>query len=266
MKRGTLFWGIVLILIGVLLLIGNLFDINVWGLIGPLFLILLGAWILWGAFFAKPSVEAEEVTIPLESAARARIRVNHGAGRLRVDSSAGPGELVSGSFGGGLDHRLRQDGEALDVKMRLPTDIFPNLFFPGMWGTGHTLDWTFGLSSEIPLALDFDTGAGEAQLDLSDLQVTDLRLDTGASSTNLTLPANAGHTRVKISAGAASITVRVPSGVAARIRAAGGLSSINIDRDRFPREGGVYRSPDYDTAENRVDLDIDTGVGSINVR
>ena len=96
--------------------------------------------------------------------------------------------------------------------------------------------------------------------------VTELRLETGASSTDITLPAKAGYTKAKINAGAASASVRVPSGVAARIQVSGGLASINVDPDRFPRQGGIYQSPDYDAASNKVDLTIDTGVGSISVR
>jgi len=60
--------------------------------------------------------------------------------------------------------------------------------------------------------------------------------------------------------------MRVPSGVAARIRASGGLAEIHVDRGRFPRAGGVYQSADYDTAPNRVDIDVEAGVGSVNIR
>ncbi len=266
MRRGSYFWAGILILAGFLLLLNNMgiLNVDIWGLIWPLFLIALGLWVLWSVLFGRSSVEVEEATIPLEGAAQARVRVKHGAGRLRVDDSAGPGELVAGTFGGGLDQRVSRDGDTLDVEMRQPSDLFAS--FPWMWGAGSTLDWSFGLNSELPLRLEFETGAGEARIDLTHLQVTDLRLQTGASSTDVTLPADAGHTEVKIGAGAASVTVRVPPGVAARIRAAGGLASVNVDRDRFPREGSVYLSPDYDTAPNRVDLDIETGVGSIIVR
>lgn len=266
MRRGSYFWAGILILAGVLLLLNNLgiLSVDIWSMIWPLFLIALGLWVLWGVLFGRASVEAEEATIPLEGATQARVWIKHGAGRLRVDYSAGPGELVAGTFGGGLDRRVRQDGDTLDVEMRQPADIFPS--FPWMWGTGSTLDWSFGLNSELPLRLEFETGAGEARIDLTHLRVTDLRLQTGASSTNVTLPADAGHTTAKIDAGAASVTVRVPSGVAARIRATGGLASVNVDRNRFPREGSVYLSPDYDTAPNKVDLDVETGVGSIVVR
>jgi hypothetical protein len=122
------------------------------------------------------------------------------------------------------------------------------------------------MNSEIPLELDVDTGASAARLDLEDLKVTDLRLETGASSTEITLPAKAGYTKVEIDAGAASLGIRIPSGVAARIKTEGALVGVNVDQSRFPREGVVYQSVDYETAENKADLDIDIGAGSISVR
>ncbi|MCP4539303.1 MAG: hypothetical protein GY832_19375 [Chloroflexi bacterium] len=264
MRKSNLFWAVILIIAGTLLLLNNLgiLNIDVWGLIWPLFLIVLGAATLWGVFFGGSSIETEEATISLEGAAQAHILVKHGAGRLFVDNDASPGELLSGTFGGGLEQRVKRNEDALDVEMSMPSRSF---VFPWAWGSGETLNWSFGLNSEIPITLKFNTGAGEAQLDLTDLQVTDLRVSTGASSTDVTLPANAGHTKARIDSGAASVTVRIPSGVAARIRAGGGLASVNVDRNRFPREGGVYQSPDYETASNKVDLKIDTGVGSIYV-
>jgi hypothetical protein len=266
MKRGSLFWGVILILVGALLLLGTFLDVNVWSLIWPLFLIMLGLWILWGIVVGPRSVEAGEVTIPLEGAGQARVRIRHGAGRLHVNAGAGLDELATGTFGGGLDYRVRRDRDMLDVEMRVPAEGFPHFAPPWMWGPGGALDWSFGLNDEIPLSLDLETGASDTRLDLTDLRVTDLRLQTGASATDLTLPANAGHTRAEIRAGAASVNVRVPSGLAARIRVRGGLAAITVDQNRFPRTGDVYQSVDYDTAPNKVDVDIETGVGSIDVR
>jgi hypothetical protein len=266
MRRSHLFWGIILILVGALLLLGNFVKVNVWSLIWPLFLVALGLWILWRIVTGPRPIEAEEVAIPLEGAARARVRIRHGAGRLHVDASAGPGELADGRFGGGLDYQVRREGDMLDVEMRVPSGGFPHFAMPWMWGRGGMLDWSFGLNGEIPLSFDLETGASDTRLDLADLRVTDLRLQTGASATDLTLPANAGHTRVDIGAGAASVTIRVPSGVAARIRVKGGLTGITVDKSRFPRMGDVYQSADYDTAPNKVDVNVETGVGSIDVR
>ena len=268
MRRSTLFWGVILVLFGILLLLNSLgiLTVNVWGMIWPLILIAVGLGILWGILVGDPTAGVEEATIPLEGAGRARVRVQHGAGRLQVDSSAGPGELVTGTFRGGLAHRVRRDGDALDVEMRTPPHNLPFFMMPWNWGRRGGLDWSVGLNSEIPISLSLETGASDVRLDLADLRVTELRLQTGASATRLTLPANAGHTRAEIHSGAASVSVRVPSGVAARIRAKSGMAEVKIDRNRFPRTGDTYQSPDYDTASNKVDLYVETGVGSMDIR
>jgi predicted membrane protein len=80
------------------------------------------------------------------------------------------------------------------------------------------------------------------------------------------LPRAAGLTRVRAEAGAASLTFIVPAGVAARVHGTVALGSLNVDESRFPRFGNDYESTDYGSAANRVDLDINGGVGSIRVR
>lgn len=262
MRRGTFFWGGILVLIGIVLLLDNLNifgNINVWNLIWPFFLILLGAWILWGTVFRR-SIETEHATISLGSAKKARVRIQHGAGRMDLFSGVESGLLVEGDFGGGLQSTARQEGDTLRVNMRVPERYFP--FF---WTPGESMDWSFGLAKNVPLHLEVEGGANEAKLDLSELRVEELTVKSGASSTKVTLPANAGHTRVRISSGVASVEVKVPQDVAARIHAGGGLAEIKVDSHRFPRNGEVYETPDYVDALNKVDIDVDMGVGSVRV-
>lgn len=263
MRRGTSFWGLILILVGLLLLLENLglLQADIWSMIWPIFLIALGLWILWGVLFRGRAPAGEHVVIPLEGSQKARIRIRHGAGRLEVSSSDGMLNLVEGTFHGGLDHQTHSQGNVLDVKMGIPVRVFP--FF---WWPGDRMDWSFDLTNAVPLSIDMETGASESYIDLNRLLVSDFRLKTGASSTDLILPANAGKTKVTIESGAASMRIRVPEGVAARIRARGGLSDIQVDENRFLHSGDFYQSLDYDTAANTVDLDVQSGVGSIHVR
>ena len=72
-------------------------------------------------------------------------------------------------------------------------------------------------------------------------------------------------TNVRVESGAASVSIRVPEGVAARIQTKGGLSTIQVDTRRFPQAGDVYQSADYETATNKVDIDVQMGVGSVNI-
>jgi hypothetical protein len=264
MHTRSLFWGVVLLLLGGLFLLSNLgiLSVNLWAIIGPLLLILFGVWLMLGVFFRR-DIKVEHANVPLEGASRARIRVNHGAGRLRMYAGAGAGDLLVGDFGGGLEVSSRRDGDLLDVGLSISQQVW---FFPFSWGPGQSLDWSFGMARDVPISLELETGANEARIDLAELMVNELSLKSGASSTDLTLPANAGQTHARISSGAAAIVVRIPQGVAARVHYSGGLASLNIDRQRFPRTDGEYRSPDYDSATNKVDLEIETGVGSVDIR
>jgi hypothetical protein len=93
-----------------------------------------------------------------------------------------------------------------------------------------------------------------------------VELSTGASDVTLRLPESSGFTRVVAKGGAADIKLEVPYGVAARISSSRALSSLNIDERRFPWNGTVYISPDYETGKNRVDIEISIGVSSITIR
>ncbi|RPI25341.1 MAG: hypothetical protein EHM70_20200 [Chloroflexota bacterium] len=264
MRRSSLFWGAILLLAGVLLLLDNLgiLDVDVWSLIWPLFLIAVGVWFLLGTVFGKRFSQSEHVSIPLANASRARVRINHGAGRLNIFAGdAGAGDLAEGDFGGGLDLSARPNGDTLDVSLGVPVQ-----FFPMFWSPGYSLDWSVGFNRNVPLSLNLNTGAGEARLELADLNVSDLRLQTGASSSTVTLPAHAGSTHVEVESGAAAVNLRIPEGVAARIRVRSGLAGISVDQHRFPRQGEYYQSPDYDTASNKADIFVQTGVGSVDVR
>lgn len=208
-------------------------------------------------------MEKVQSILPLENSTSAEIEFHHGAGRLEVNNSARPGELINGWFTGGVSSEIHHDDGFATLKLRTPSD-FP---FEGTWPTGaHGLEWIVGISAEITLKLSFRTGASESLLDLSGLKVTDLSLETGASATDITMPASAGATHAAVKSGVASVKIKVPEGVAAHIHVQSGLSGINVDTQRFIQNGVDYISADYGTAANKLDLYVETGVGSVEIR
>jgi len=263
--RRNAFWGLCLLLVGSVLLLDNLgylafLSVSVWQLIWPVALISVGVWILVGSKH-RPNWESRDIIVGLESAAEAEIQLDYGAGELRIESGAGPSELLNGTFEGGVDHRVQRDGDRTKVRIGSTP-----VSFPLHWGARYSRKWTVQLTEQIPIVLTVKTGASDCRLDLEHLRVTALHLESGASSTVVTLPANAGFTEVRGSSGAASVSLRIPEGVAARIQTHGGLSSTSVDQRRFPRQGATYISPNYETAENRADIRLDMGVGSISIR
>jgi len=265
MRDQRVFWGGIILLVGVIFLFDNLgiIDVNVWGIIWPVFLILLGLQLFLTASQRRRYVEGEKLEIPLDGAARADIRIDHGAGRLTIESGAGENILLGGEFTGGVVPEQNQVNQNLNLRLRPPTDFG---WMPSIIPSPQGYTWHIRLSDAIPLRLELKTGASETNMDLTHLRVEEVRVDTGASSTRIYAPSQAGHTRMDIKSGAASVEIRIPSGVAARIYVKGGLSSINVDTHRFIQSGDRYESPEYNGAQNRVDVSVETGVGSVSVQ
>ncbi len=263
MRAGSIFWGFVIILGGCLLLGNNLGwfgNINIWILIGPAFLILLGVWLLAGPYlFKNVKQETESISVPAAEAREYSLKIEHGAGKLILGAGDDPSVLVKGTLVGGAEKSINYEGGLTKVKL----EGHSFFMFPGSGG----LNWDLLVNPALPLRLSIEGGASDNTLHLRELKVTSLKLETGASSTSVELPANAGFTKVKVDAGAASIRLIVPEGVAAHIKVDGALMGNSINTTRFPRSmNNVYESLDYANATNKVEIDIDMGAGSLEIQ
>jgi hypothetical protein len=199
----------------------------------------------------------QALALTLDGAADAEVRIAFGAGKLLIGPAAS-GRLVDGTFEGGVDATPAGPG-----RVRLTTP------HPASWSWGWRrppFDWRVGLTAEVPLRLELETGASDNELDLSNLRVTDLRLRTGAAQSRVTLPA-AGVTRVNAEGGAAQMRFRVPVGVAARITSAMAIGTTDVDTNRFPRttDGRAWESPDFDANPNRVEIAVRGGMGHVTI-
>ena len=252
-------WPVVWIAIGVVLLLSTTGRLGTgpgeliasgW----PWLLVALGVWFLLGSIVPGGSGATERLSLPLRGAGDASIRIRFGAGTLTT-RPASAGMLVEGTFQGGVVHREHGAGRvelSQDTSYGIP------------WLEQRSV-WDVGLTTEVPLDVRIESGAAKAVLDVRESRLRRLEIQTGASDTRVLLPRNAGATDVKAEHGAASLTFEVPVGVAARIRTRMALGSSQIDESRFPRAGDLYQSTDYATASNRVDLDIQGGVGTLRV-
>jgi hypothetical protein len=120
------------------------------------------------------------------------------------------------------------------------------------------------LSRDLPLTLWVDTGVGFNQLDFSRLKLARLDVQGIFGKTRLRLPAE-GDMIVNVHQSHGDLIVEIPKGLAARIQTASRFGTLDVD-SRFPYESGVYRSPGYSTARNRVDLKLTGDFSRIIVR
>jgi hypothetical protein len=255
----TYTWPIVWIAVGVVLLLSTTGRLGTgpgeliaqgW----PWLLVALGVWFLIGSIAPGGTGTTDRLALPLRGAADASVRIRFGAGTLTTGPAA-LGDLVDGRFDGGVIHREMGPGR---VELSQDTSY-------GLPWLDRRSAWDLGLTGEVPLDLRVETGASRSTLNLSETRLRRLDLQTGASEVRVVLPRDAGVTDVRAEHGAASLTFEVPAGVAARIRARMAIGSSHIDESRFPRVGDVYQSIDYGTAANRIDLDVQGGVGSLRI-
>ena len=260
MRRNNIFWGGVLILVGVLLYLQTQgYVTDVFKYFWPLMLIIVGAWIILGVYW-KPERSADETfSIPLNAAQSVRYHFSHGAGQLEISGGAPVGQALVGTSAVGMNRKSYLNGNQLEVRIEAGPSFVPFV------GPNEGV-WRFQLPQDVPALLTVESGASSLNIDLTDVLVTRLALKTGASSTNVIMPAR-GASLLDVEAGAASINIRVPEVTAGRIRVKEGVTAINVDTNRFPRlDSGIYQSSNFEASQNRAEITIESGLGAVSVK
>lgn len=269
-------WPVLLVLAGIELLLANRIPWIVLAGLGALVLIV-GAAAVNANLPATPATApaaATQLDTDLGGASQAAVTVRFGAGQLDLGPLDSPraGQLASMTYNGPADqapqpHYTAVDGGLGQLDYQVSGRPGAQPAFPFAGGRADSR-MDVDLAPEVPItSLIIQTGATSAHLDLSTLRVSKVDMSVGAATAWLRVPKAAGVTNLHISGGASNITIEVPQGVAARIQHHGGLSTLNVDQSRFPQvSDGVYRSSDFDTATNKVDITLETGVTSIQVQ
>jgi uncharacterized membrane protein len=257
--------GVIALGFAVSILVALLTPVLVYALWIAIFaLVFTTDWLSWQQ--ASRTVRA---TIPVDGAAGARIQLRHSAGRLHLDAADDDGALVEGVFGGGLDQQVSiVDGQA-DVRLavtRLGGLLSPG--YPWAWGRASQLDWDVGITGRIPVALTIEVADGTGLLDLGGLRLTQLEITARAAAVEVSLPTEPGSLRVRLESRSGAADVRVPPGVAASIAIEpSGSGAVVVDPARFETVVAerLYRSPGYEQAAARLEIDTHASAGSITI-
>jgi hypothetical protein len=260
MRRDSVFWGVGLIILGILFFLqGQGYIGNIGPYIWPVALILVGAWIILGVYWRRSPSEVETFSVPLGAAQSVKYHFAHGAGQLEISGGAPAGQALVGTTAVGMNRSSHLNGDRLDLRVEAGPSFVP--FIGPEQGV-----WRFQIAQDVPVLLNVESGASSLHIDLADVLATRFSLKTGASSANVTMPAR-GASILDVESGVASINIRVPDVAAARIRVKEGVMAVNIDTSRFPQlDSGLYQSANFDASQNRTEINIDSGVGSVSVK
>lgn len=123
----------------------------------------------------------------------------------------------------------------------------------------------FSLNDSIAWDMDIDAGAVNGTFDMSSLKVEKMDIDVGAGRLKMIFGNKSKTTDVDIDAGASSFDIVLPNNAGAKIKVDGALNNSNLNDLNWNRQGKYYISPNYDSAESKINMDINMGVGRFNV-
>lgn len=148
--------------------------------------------------------------------------------------------------------------------------------------------WEFFLNPAIPIDLRVDGGNGATESDFSELILSHLSVNGGNGAFGTALPGgnydieiNGGNGRInvnlppsgrqemEIDGGNGSIHLRLPPEMEARLEFDEDVGNIAVS-ERFSliegdEEEGIYQTSGYETAANRILIDLETGNGQASI-
>ena len=330
-KRGTLryrsiFWPILLIGVGVIWLLANLEVIEGvnWRILWrfwPLILIAIGLDIIFarrtpllGAVLGLGTVAlvililaiapslglvtsteifTDRFTEPVGAAELAQLEMELSVGPLTIDALSDSSQLIDAEITHIGKIRFNAQGDSTKtITLEQESEMGINLF---EW-PDEELTWDIGLSPDIPLFLELRGGVGDAQLDLSGLQLTGVDVDLDVGGLDLKLPAMDQSLAVKVRGGVGEVRITIPSGAnvsldldgdvgdfvieipddaavrldatvdVGKIRVPSTMNKVSGDEDDFIGESGVWETSGFESASRRITIEFNGGVGDLTLR
>ncbi len=112
--------------------------------------------------------------------------------------------------------------------------------------------------------MNFDVGAASMDFDLTQFKTRDITVDMGAASIKMKLGSLNPETNLSVDAGASDINIFVPKESGCKIVTDGALSSKHFDE--FKKiDSDNYQTENFGEAANKVYINIECGVSSISV-
>lgn len=241
------------------------------------------------------TVETAELAEPLNGATSAVVKVDFSVGRALVTALTPDSDnLFEGKITYVGDYQFEVMGTdqrkiTLRQKGRFPRG------FARMLGNVDDLLWDIALNPSVPYTLRLKGGVGEADIDLTNLTVGKMKLDTGVGKVVVTLPIQDTPIDASLSGGVGKTDVIIPAGLsghldinggvgavdvevapdaAIRIEADSGLGGLDLPRsfERISGDGhfigtkGIWQTTNFADAEKQITIDYDGGVGSFRLK
>lgn len=297
MKYKNIFWGIVLITIGIMFILKNMDIINFnWVMVFQLWPLLL---IFWGISLI-PVKDYIKLILSVLALAIGLWLVNYNKSDVyfgwhinNEDKANWKEQNISESYDSTISYAtLKMDAVAGDFKIQGTTDKLIDFESKGNIGDYKMLISNedsnkvvkIGLESNVvrinnhnkgndtrillnpnPIwTLKFEAGASSVNFDLTAFKVEKIKFEGGASDIKLKVGNRISLVNIEIEAGASSIKIYIPKESACELDGDNVLSSKKLEGfTKFNDD--VYRTADFDKASNKIFIKLDAAVSKYSV-
>lgn len=125
--------------------------------------------------------------------------------------------------------------------------------------------WDVTVPTNLPLSVTVRTGYGDLRLDLRGLDARDVDVEASAGTIKILFDEHVTSSRVELDTAAAVVDLSIPEGIGVRVEANTALMTNNLQELGFTRNGNSYLSPEYENAERRVHVHLNSAVGKLSI-
>ncbi len=209
--------------------------------------------------------ETETQTVERNDASSVHVDIQMGIGKLDVDGGAD--DLLDAEFTYNVpawkpevEYEVRGGEGQLSIFQ--PDAEIKSLNIPE---NDIEYEWDLKLNDDVPMDLEIDLGVGESYLELGGLLLTDLDINMGVGETTVDLSGDWEQSLdINIDGGIGSTTIILPDNVGVQVKTDTGIGSINVHG--LVANGDTYNNSVYDTADVILVIDVNGGIGEINLR
>ena len=205
-------------------------------------------------------VQYSSESLEMDDAETVNVDLRMGAGDLRVTDGAA--KLLRADFAYSVPSWKPQVHYSRSGKEASLTIEQPEKNHTRLGNTKYS--WELQLNKKVPVDLTVHFGAGQARLDLGSLQLRGVELNMGVGELDMDLRGTPRHSyNVNIHGGIGEATVHLSADVGIYAEAHGGIGEIKVRG--LQQQEGHWVSPTYEAAVNKIHVEIQGGIGQINV-
>jgi hypothetical protein len=134
------------------------------------------------------------------------------------------------------------------------------------WSGWGEKDWTIALTDKIPLDLEVYARASEGELNLSDLRLTNLKLDLKAANFNVRLGDLVDQLDGKVESDASQLELLIPEDMGLKIENHSKLTSTSFHDLSILKYDDIYQTANFDHASKRINLSLEGSVTRLVVK